>query len=176
MAQKYNIFIFILTLVIGCKQDTSDFSDIPQLSLAESPQQVQLHGKDSIVNITLNYKDGNGDIGLNVDDTFPPYNYPTRYFHNLIVKVYRVDDGLISSVLIPFTPPAIPDTVNYNERILNLTPTGKSKAISGQIKLFIKALPYPGVAPDSMFYTFQLIDRALNESEIVKTDVMRFVF
>lgn len=176
MAQKYTIFIFILSFVVSCKQDESNFSDIPQISLAESPDQVKLNGKDSVVNITLNYQDGDGDIGLDLADTFPPYNYPSTYFYNLLVNVYRIDDGIISSVLIPTVPPAVPDTINYHERILNLTPTGKSKAISGQIKLFIRAAPYPGVTPDSMFYTFQLLDRALNKSEIVKTEVMKFVF
>lgn len=175
MAQKYSLFVIILALLASCKQESTQFSEIPQIALTEVQQQ-KLNGKDSIVNITLHYQDGDGDIGLNTGDTMSPYNYTSKYFYNLIVSVYRVDNGIVSKVTTPVLPPNPPDTIHYNDRITDLTPTGKSKAISGDIRLFIKSLPYPGVTPDSMFYTFQLIDRALNQSNIVRTNTMLFVF
>lgn len=175
MAQKYSLFGIILALLVSCKQESANFSDIPQIALTEVQQQ-KLNGKDSIVNITLHYQDGDGDIGLNTNDTLAPYNYTSKYFYNLIVSVYRIDNGIISKVITPPQPPYPPDTIHYNDRITNLTPTGKSKSISGEIRMFIKSLPYPGVTPDSMFYTFQLIDRALNESNIVRTNTMLFEF
>lgn len=175
MVQKYSFIVFFVLFVAGCKNDTKQYSNVPQIALS-SIQQVKLNGKDSIVDIVLSYSDGDGDLGLNIEDTLSPYNYPGKYFYNLWVYVYRIDNGVASKVTIPVTPPAIPDTINYNERILNLTPTGKSKSISGEIKLFIKANPYPGVNPDSMFYTFQLVDRALQTSNIVTSPVMKFEF
>ena len=165
----------IIAMLASCKQESAQFSEIPQITLTEVQQQ-KLNGKDSIVNITLHYQDGDGDIGLNTDDTLPPFNYTSKYFYNILVSVYRVDNGKVSKVTTPVFPPNPPDTINYNDRITNLTPTGKSKSISGEIRMFIKSLPYPGVTPDSMFYTFQLIDRALHQSNVVKTNTMLFEF
>ncbi len=171
MAQKYSLFIIILVLIAGCKSEATQISKVPVISIS-SVEQLKLNGRDSVVNITLAYEDGDGDIGLNTQDTLVPYNYGSKYFYNLLVNLYRVKNGKAAKIPIPLSS----DTINFNDRITNLTPTGKSKSISGEIRLFIKAIPYPGVLPDSMYYTFQLIDRKLNESNIVQTKVLRFVF
>ncbi len=133
---------------------------------------MKLGNEDSAVNIVISYTDGDGDIGLNTDDTLAPYNYGSKYFYNLFVNVYRVDNGIATRIAIPLTT----DSVNFNDRITDLTPTGKSKAISGEIRFSLNAKPYPGIFPDSMFYTFQIVDRSLNESNVVKTNVMKFDF
>lgn len=133
---------------------------------------MKFKGKDSFVNIVMTYTDGDGDIGLNVEDTFPPYQYGTKYFYNLFIDVYAVENGKAAKIPIPLST----DTINFNDRIANLTPTGKSKSISGELRITLLAKPYPGVLPDSMFYTFRIADRSLNESNTLTTPVMKFVF
>lgn len=169
------IICCVLSLFSSCKQEGSQFSKVPKIALTEVEQR-KLNGKDSLVNITFHYEDGDGDIGLNAGDTMDPFNFGSKYFYNLFVNVYRVDNGIATRVTAPAFPPNPPDTINYNDRIANLTPTGKSKSISGDISLFIKALPYPGVTPDSMFYTIQIYDRSLNASNILRTNTMYFQF
>ncbi len=140
--------------------------------MEKPPLQVMRDGKDSSVIIELEYTDGDGDIGLEPADTLAPFNWGSKYFYNLYVNVYKVENGISSPILIP----ASTDTVQYNDRILNLTPTGKHKSIYGTIKLNIKALPYPGITPDSMYYTIQIADRSLHLSNVIQTQVMRFQF
>lgn len=171
MRQKYNIILFFLLLVVACKPETSQFSNVPTINLLKT-EQIPLNGKDSIINITLTYTDGDGDIGLNENDTFAPYNFGTKFFHNLFIELYKIENGIASKIVIPFTT----DTLNFNDRITNLTPTGKIKSISGEILIPIKALPYPGITPDSVYYTLQIADRKLNLSNKVTTPIFRFVF
>ncbi len=136
-------------------------------------EQLKLNGKDSAVNFVIAYADGNGDIGLNTDDTMAPFNESSPFYNNLIIEIYQVKNGKASKIP---KPGFLGDSLNYNERIVNLTPTGKSKAISGEIRMLLKASPYLGIFPDSMYYTFQLYDRALNKSNKVQTPVLRFEF
>ncbi len=171
MLQKYYIISFFLIFIAACKPEASKFSNVPAINVL-NVEQIPLNGKDSIVNILLSYTDGDGDIGLEDNDTFAPYNFGTKFFHNLFIELYEIKNGKASKILIPFTT----DTLNLNDRIKNLTPTGKSKSISGEILIPIKALPYPGVTPDSMYYTIQIADRKLNLSNKVATKIMRFVF
>jgi len=172
MAQKYSIFIILFIFIASCKQESSNESIIPSISI-KKVEQLKLNGKDSAVNFVITYADGNGDIGLNTDDTMAPFNENSPFYNNLIIELYQVVNGKASRIPKPGFPG---DSLNYNERIVNLTPTGKSKAISGEIRMLLKASPYLGIFPDSMFYTFQLYDRALNKSNKVQTQVLRFEF
>lgn len=156
----------------ACKGEVFNFSNTPTLSIEKNPEQYKLNGKDSLVRLIIKYTDGDGDIGLEPEDTSAPFNYTSPFFNNLFVKVYYVENGISKPVLIPSTT----DTINYNTRITNLTPTGKNKSIYGEIVINLRAEPYPGLQPDSMYYTIQIADRSLNLSNIVQTGVMKFEF
>lgn len=171
MLQKY-IKIFAFLILVSCKTTEFNFPIEPVLSLNETPKQFQLNGKDSAVEISIHYTDGDGDIGLESSDTIAPFNFGSPYFYNLLVSVYQVNNGLSSKIAIPLSS----DSVNFNDRIGNITPTGKNKAIFGDLTLKIRALPYPGIQPDSMFYTVQIIDRQLHKSNVLTTPVLPFKF
>lgn len=157
--------------LFSCRTDAPVFSDIPNLTL-DKVEQFKLDGKDSSVVILLNYTDGDGDIGLEETDTFPPFNFGSPNFYNLKINVYRIDNGIKYPIIIPSTT----DTLNFNDRIKNLTPTGKSKTISGSISINLNAIPYPGILPDSMSYSIQIIDRKLNKSNTIETNPLKFIF
>lgn len=142
------------------------------LSIERQPEQYKLNGKDSLLRLFIKYTDGDGDIGLEPDDTAAPFNYGSPFFYNLFIKVYAVENGVGSRIPIPLST----DTVNFNDRITNLTPTGKNKAIFGEFTINLKAEPYPGIRPDSMYYTIQIADRKLHLSNVLQTPVMRFEF
>ncbi|HEY1044923.1 MAG TPA: hypothetical protein VGF79_00695 [Bacteroidia bacterium] len=170
MFQKYTFLVLVL-FYFGCKSDSFNFPETPALTL-QSIEQYKLNGKDSSVAIFINYTDGDGDIGLEAADTNPPYQYNGPYFYNLLINVYTVENGISK----PLYFPATTDTINFNDRIATLTPTGKNKAISGVIRLNLNAKPYFSLTPDSMFYSVQIIDRKLHKSNVVFTPVRAFVF
>lgn len=171
MRQKY-VKILVIALLASCTPEGLKFSDTPSLSLNQPPVQFQRNGVDSSVVIELDYTDGDGDIGLGATDTFAPYNFGGPFFYNLFINVYEVENGQAKPILIPLST----DSVQFNDRITNLTPTGKNKSIFGKIKLNINAVPYPGIKPDSMFYTIQIADRSLHLSNKITTPVLKFTF
>ena len=63
------------------------------------------------------------------------------------------------------------DTINFHERICNLTPTGKSKWIYGDLQLKIPANPF-NIDPSKVKFECQLVDRDLNKSNLVATPVV----
>jgi hypothetical protein len=169
MFQKYTKIAILISL-FSCKTESSMFPLEPVINL-EKVEQFQNKGKDSAVLIKLGYTDGDGDIGLNPNDTFPPFNFGSPYFYNLIVKVFEVKNGVEIPIMIPLTT----DTIFFNDRIANLTPTGKNKSISGTISVNLNAIPYPGILPDTMIYKLKIMDRNLNISNEVVTQPLRFV-
>ena len=171
MLQKY-IKISVFVLLSACKSEVFNFPNEPLLSIEKPAEQIKLNGKDSILKITVHYTDGDGDIGLEPSDTLAPFNYGGKFFYNLLIKVYAVENGVGKRIPIPLST----DTVNFNDRIANITPTGKNKAIYGDLTFTLRSTPYPGIKPDSMYYTVQIADRSLNFSNIVKTPTMRFDF
>ncbi len=171
MLQKYNIIVVFLIFIASCKPESMQYSDIPALNF-NKVDQILFNGKDSIVNIYVNYSDGDGDIGLNTNDTLAPYNFGSKYFHNLFIEMYKIENGVSSKITLPFSS----DTINFNDRITNLTPTGKNKSISGEILLPIKSSPYNGFVFDSIYYTIQIVDRKLNLSNKVRTPALKFQF
>lgn len=171
MLQKY-IKISVFVLLSACKSEDFNFPAEPVLSIKTPAEQIKLKGKDSILRISVHYTDGDGDIGLEASDTLAPFNYGGPYFYNLLVKVYAVENGVGKRIPIPVST----DTVNFNDRIKNITPSGKNKSIYGDLTLTLRSIPYPGIKPDSMYYTIQILDRSLHYSNVVQTPTMRFEF
>lgn len=132
-------------------------------------------GKDSFVVINLTFRDGDGDIGLGAADSFPPYRYGNRYHNNLFVEFYSIENGVASKVQSQFVQDTLyGDTINFSQRIENLTPEGKNKFIKGRIEVLTPFfnLDLSATRPDSVYYELILFDRALNQSPVVRTPII----
>lgn len=132
------------------------------------------NGKDSIVIINMTFEDGDGDIGLTDTDSFPPFRFGSPNFNNLYVEFFSVDSfGVASKITSQFLQdPITGDTVNFNQRISNLTPEGRNKYIKGRIDVltpFITTLDYSEPLPNLVYYTVTLEDRSLNRSNTIIT-------
>lgn len=128
-------------------------------------------GKDSVVHITYYYSDNDGDIGLGDSDTLPPFNFGSDYWQNSPVMIYHKVNGNFEELLNPITnePFELP-----SERIPPIIPEGKNKAITGYITVHIQANPL-NTQPEEVKYELKLIDRALNESNIISTPSVTLV-
>lgn len=125
--------------------------------------------------VSFTYKDGDGDIGLDPNQTAPPYNTDSlgpnksnsnRFANNVWIDYYQNIGGVYSRPLFPLTN----DTVNVDVRVGNLTPDGTHKAIRGEIQVQLNALPkdYPNRS-DTIKLKIRLVDRALHVSNEVET-------
>lgn len=113
--------------------------------------------------LVVTFTDGNGDIGLNEWDTVPPYDLENGEYYNLLLDYYEKQNG----VWINYTD-SLP--VPYYYRIPIITPSGQNKALEGEIAVDLVPTYYNPFSPyDTIKFSVQLIDRALNKSNIVET-------
>ena len=121
--------------------------------------------KDSLLLITLNFTDGDGDLGYEEADTIPPYSIGEPYFYNLHVDFYGVGNSGKQYFIDNFSG----DTIRFSQRLESITPEGKFKSISGsfEIRIDYSLLLINGYTPDKVQLEFWINDRALNASNKV---------
>lgn len=161
---------FLVVINGSCRQDIEGFSHIPEIRLTNVEVVKDVHNLDSLVKITFEYQDGDGDIGFTDSDTFPPYNFGSVYQHNLWWEIFDVTNGQKMPVL--DATRTVPE--NFNLRTPDLRPTGKIKQISGEMSVKVNAYSVK-LYPDSIQCRLTLIDRSLNHSNTIETEVIKLV-
>jgi len=171
------IHLFLLILLIGglssCKK-VEKFPDTPRI---EYMSFTRIYNPDLEIYdrgvLHFYFEDGDGDIGLNSGDTFPPYNAASKYHYNLIITYFEMQDGEVVEVPILWFNPQTEqyDTLTQSARIPNLTPQGINKAISGEIQDTLFIYNFNSVYDTIKFDAF-IIDRALNESNSISTPLI----
>ncbi|HOI32496.1 MAG: hypothetical protein PHG67_08600 [Bacteroidales bacterium] len=120
--------------------------------------------------LRIGYTDGDGDIGLDQGDTLFPYHKSGEYYYNLIIRYYEQQQGeFIEVPLIRYYPETQTyDTSTFSGRIPPLIPKDQKEAIKGIIEdeVFINN---PLSDYDTIKFEVQLIDRALNKSNVIST-------
>lgn len=126
--------------------------------------------------LSLTFTDGDGDVGLNPDDTTGDYSPSSYYHYNLYVEYYEMMEGTwVKGTQDPSgNNSPLADTVNFSYRIKNLTPVGQNKTLKGTINVTIEPIAYNPNSnhSDSVKYRVSLIDRALNISNTIETEVV----
>lgn len=110
--------------------------------------------------IVFDFTDGDGDIGLNARDTFPPYDVEP-YYYNLFLDYHKLNNGTWEEVdlLLP---------LYY--RVPVITPSGQNKVLEGEIDVLLFPYPtLPNTTGDTIKYTIKLVDQALHESNVAET-------
>lgn len=177
MRHHSNITLFALILfilgVMSCKK-VEKFPIVPHIEFLgfEKIYNPDLEIYDRGV-ISFSFEDGDGDIGLNSGDTFPPFNADSEYHYNLIITYYEMQNGELNEVPILWYNPQTEkyDTLSLSARIPDLTPQGINKAISGEVydTLFIYNFNSDF---DTIKFEAYIFDRALHPSNIIATPLI----
>lgn len=118
----------------------------------------------------FSYTDGNGDLGLKPQDTFPPYNRQSPYYYNLIISYFEKINGVFVEVpLLSWDAENQKfDTITFNARFPDLTPVAGNLNIKGifQDTLYIYN---PLSQHDTIKFSAFIYDRALNKSNVIET-------
>lgn len=157
---KVKLFVlFLLVLGFSSCLRRNDFPDEPQIEYIDFVKYQNTQGKDSIGVLKFRFTDGDGDIGLDEPDTFPPFNEGSQYYYNFYVTYFEKQNGNFVEVTLP-----LPN----NSRIPNITPEGQNKTLEGEIELSLYINN-----PLSNFNTIKfeafIYDRALHQSNIIET-------
>ncbi len=160
--------LFIFIYCSGCSIEIGPFPDKPAITYKGIQKIKGPDDKDSVIQITFGFTDGDGDIGLGDFDTMGQFNVDSIYFYNLLVEVKQQVDG----EFMPVIRKVDLDTHNFNSRIPVITPSGKEKAIDGEFTLKIDPDMKAQTQPDSVKFKLFIYDRALNKSNVIETPVI----
>lgn len=171
LAKIHLVFLTTCLFTYSCKKDDNTINAVPELQFESVSIEQNELGLDSTVFVKISYTDADGDIGYTDADTLFPFAFGDPFFYNLTVNFRYIEDGIEKPYILPFST----DTLSFSERLPNITPTGKSKSVKGTVTLKLRASPFPGFKPDSVYYSISLTDRALNRSNLLKTPTIRLV-
>jgi hypothetical protein len=160
MKSRIFIFLFLSSMIgflSGCLKPES-YPDIPEIELENfirvyDTRQYPVRGI-----LIFSFRDGNGDIGLLANDTFPPYNKNGDYYYNLVISYFEKQNGIYQKI--DLDPP-------LSGRIPILNPDDPGKAIKGMIADTMPLNPHPLF--DTVRIEVFIYDRALNKSNVITT-------
>jgi hypothetical protein len=151
---KITLIAVLLFLFAGCLK----IDDLPPEPTIEFVSFEQFNDSASLV---FSFKDGDGDIGLSDGDTTGAYAPGETFHHNLFIDYFELQNGVWEEVTL---------LLPYRYRIPVITPTGQNKLLDGEIAVALA--PFPTIFNgqyDTVKYSVQLADRALNVSNVVET-------
>lgn len=164
-------FLSIPVLMAGCLKK-EEFPDEPILTFKSveqvveeipDPGQTTIYGH--FIYVTVDFTDGDGDIGLDETDTQSPFGTGEAHNFNTNCIFERQEMGVWTDV-----QSVIPG------RIKRISPSGQDPTLNGEIRW--KVGPYPGprqglppiLAGDTMRVSMWLEDRSLNRSNTVTSE------
>ena len=147
-----------IVMLTSCMKKES-YSDIPQIAFAGYTNLFDTTRIAKIGVLTITFQDGDGDIGLNAADIYPPYDSASIYYYNYYIDLYEKKNGVFVKDT-TLNPPLY-------TRIPNLTPDDPNKAIKGFIVDTIPLNPKP--VYDTIQFSMFIYDRALHKSNTVTT-------
>lgn len=158
---KYLLSILFLFLFCSCLK-RNEYPVIPKVDY----RSFQNFQADSAY-FTFKFTDGDGDFGLNPQDTTGSFSTNSPYYYNLYVKyLYKKQDGSWSAFFNP--NPLVNDTQYYKFRVPFIEQQGKDKSMNGEVRVKLSELR-PSTTHKNIKYVFYIYDRAFNQSNVVTT-------
>lgn len=130
---------------------------------------------DGTVTLSFGYTDGDGDLGLDDNDTLYPFGPGDPYYYNLIIDYYKWNGTtFVETPLLTWNAVFQRyDTLSFNSRIKRLSHHPNGNAISGTID-YTMVLRNPLSPDDTVQVKAHIVDRALNESNTIETEAIHF--
>jgi hypothetical protein len=156
--KKICVATFVILLALGCSQKPSfplqpsiTFNKISVKTVSFLNAIGAKETKDS-VSITISYKDGDGDLGVENKDIKEKFNF-------IVKRLVRV-----KGVFKPFDP--VPSHSGNFIKLKN----SKPGPIKGDLNYAIEFPPLKGTKKDTVKFEIQIMDSAGNPSNTVMTD------
>jgi hypothetical protein len=149
------VLLFLLLFILACKKKAS-YPVQPILQFKDFRAM-----NDSGV-ISVNFTDGDGDIGLYDSEVNSPYDFNSGNYYNFNIAYFEKDDQL---GWVPGTD-LNGDSIVFQYRIKPFTDLKKSTPLKGIIQTTIEPSYYNPLSAqsDTIMFKIQLVDRALNKS------------
>ncbi len=153
---KNTLLIISLFLVAACIKP-QQYPVVPQLTykdfeIKDSFDLLQNHIK--LCRLTLYVVDGDGDLGLQPDDTFGIHHPDSVHYHDLFITLMQKKHGVYDTIKLD---------IDHNYRTPYFEPKGQNKTMKADVVVKFE-YPYALFKFDTLRYDFFIYDRALNRS------------
>jgi len=148
------VSVLFIGFFLGCRPE-EEFPLEPVLAV-ESIDRIS----SNTIKVTFSFTDGDGNVGLNDNDTLAPNNCPScQYYYNLFLDYQdRSEGGTFED-----QTPAVP----YHYRVPFVRPTGQDPKQKGTIEYEIFDFALPGNDPVQVRFNATLVDRDFQSSNTV---------
>jgi len=159
-----SVLLLLCLGFVACKP-SEKFPLKPHLEFVSLEKIDNGKGIDDKAILKLRFTDGDGNVGLDPSDDYPPFD-TLPYSNNFFVIFYAKRNGEFV---------AIPE-YEFSARLSRFLPTNDPEPIEGEIEYEItigNPLPLPSIPEvDTVKFVCWLMDRDLNESNRVSTPVI----
>ncbi len=159
-----NIFIFVTSVIlmtVSCERIQPEYPDEPVIDYQGFSLFItvdQLNNKTLVGQLTFDFTDGDGNLGLQPLPDTSGLNLPDTLKYNFFLQLYDLQG--FEYVKIPEDEGGV---LKYRIPYLEKQP------LSGTLDLEIS---YPVIIHDTIFYTFYIMDRDFNRSNLDSTEVI----
>jgi len=158
MKTKINlIYIFLILILFSCKPEAK-FPVTPAISFVKFEKIDNGTGVDDQGILTIHFEDGDGDIGLDEEDTEAPFDTSSIYYYNFFIKYLEKQNGEFVEVELPMT---------NNARIPRLS-FDVPESIEGDISITLYINNYSSPY-DTIRFECYIVDRELHHSNTITT-------
>jgi hypothetical protein len=160
--------ILILTIFSSCKKNPDSYPIEPAIEFKDFTPSNKYEAV-----LTLNFTDGDGDIGLKTTDTIGIYDKSTPYYYNLYIKtLYKSSSGIFKDTLIYDVLTNKIDSGLIKQRIQFVEKTTKDDYLKGQFIINLNGYRQ-SLSHKIIKYKIYFYDRALHKSnEIVTPELL----
>ncbi len=154
---KQWLVIGLGVLLAACHPEEK-FSKVPYIEFVSLVKIDNGTGVDDQADLTIHFQDGDGDIGLDASDTVGAFSKDSTYYYNFFIDYYEKQQG--EWVLVNLSEP-------LHARLPYLS-YDLPESIEGDITITTYINNY--FSPyDTVKLVCHIVDRALNESNIIET-------
>ncbi len=150
--------VFFIGIITSCKKQ-NEYPIEPHIEYLSFTKIPNSGTADNKAFLAITFTDGDGDIGLEKDDTLPPFNPGSEYYYNYYIDYYEKLNDTFRRIDLPFP---------FNARIPYVEESLAERGIKGEIQIEIYINNVNSTA-DSIRFDLQIVDRAQHKSNIVTT-------
>lgn len=164
---RISLFVLGLFIMLSACKKPDEYPIIPAIEFKEIYGERDSSGFDASAVVVITFTDGDGDLGYYSPESGkndPIFDDPnSEYYTNYKVTKYQ----LINNVWQKDSLADNGEPLNLNGRMFYMTPSGKNKALKGEIRHSI-AIDV-GLSSDTFKYDIYITDRALHKSNVITT-------
>ncbi|MCL2290428.1 MAG: hypothetical protein FWC34_06970 [Bacteroidetes bacterium] len=160
--------IILIVFLYACRKPER-FSDIPEIKFISFEKLNQDEGR-----LAFYFQDGDGDIGLDNRDNYPPFDTSSIYRYNFFCDYYEKRNGIFQKIDSIINPKGELEPFNLNGRIPRLSNL-PGESINGEIYYTFSPSYYDTFSPysDTVKLKFYIVDRKLNHSNVEEIIIIR---